>query len=292
MPFSFPKIFKTPTCHVISRKKIKSSTVINPLISFNPIKINIPSWFALLLLFCLAPATIQAKPPILLSKNSHWWETQTKPKPHQGWDTFTTQIKKIHPYIKQYVDEHGSVVCLINMRVTKKGRVDFAEMWDCNSIDSLLKDTLIQAIKYNGFTPYKSIKGKTLIENTLVMMEIPADFNQLETQPQDTTLPNKSISPARFLGGDDAFNKYVASAFRYPERCLESNISGYVRMRFMVDRRGIVTQCRIKEGTRNCPEFGIEAARILRACPKWIPATYNGQNISAWFEVPIALSVK
>ena len=153
-------------------------------------------------------------------------------------------------------------------------------------------DTLIQAIKYNGFTPYKSIKGKTLIENTLVMMEIPADFNQLETQPQDTTLPNKSISPARFLGGDDAFNKYVASAFRYPERCLESNISGYVRVRFMVDRRGIVTQCRIKEGTRNCPEFGIEAARILRACPKWIPATYNGHNISAWFEVPIALSVK
>lgn len=236
--------------------------------------------------------TQNSKPPVLLAKNSAWWQIKNKPKPKQGWDTFTTNIKKYHPYIQETVNNNGSIVLLINMRVNKKGRVDFAEIWDSNTSDSLLHDTIIQAIKYNSFSPYYSSKGKRLNENTLVLMEISATEEQLQTNPQDTTLPNKSITPSRFLGGEKAFIEYVFDQFNYPKRCQENGISGYVRIRFMVNRNGIVTQCRIKESSSKCPEFSIEAIRVMRECPKWIPAKHNGKNISAWFELPLSLNVE
>jgi TonB family protein len=236
--------------------------------------------------------TLAPKPPVLLKQNAQWWNQSTRPHPVQGWDTFTQSIKNYHPNIKQAVNDKGTLIFLIHMRVNKKGRVDFAEVWDANTQDSGLKSTLIEAIQYNTFTPFLKMNGKRDKNSTLVLMEIPTDSQQLLTQAQDTTIPNKAIIPARFLGGENAFNEYIANQFEYPSRCVDASISGYVRMRFMVDRNGVVTNCRIKEYSKACPEFGIEAIRVLKNCPKWIPATHNGKNISAWFEVPIALSIR
>ena len=237
------------------------------------------------------PQTLSPKPPVLLKQHANWWVQSRRPQPVHGWDTFTQNIKKIHPNIQQAVDEKGTLILLIHMRVNKKGRVDFAEVWDGNNQDSSLQATVIEAIQYNTFTPFVSAKGKRIKESALVLMEIPATEQQLISNAQDTTIPNKSINSARFLGGENAFSEYIADQFVYPKRCMDESISGYVRLRFMVNRNGIVTNCRIKEGSKGCPEFGIEAIRVLKACPKWIPATHNGKNISAWFEVPISLSV-
>jgi hypothetical protein len=45
------------------------------------------------------------------------------------------------------------------------------------------------------------------------------------------------------------------------------------------------------EGSSACPEFGKEAIRIFYLCPKWIPATHEGKNINAYFQVPINMRV-
>lgn len=267
-----------------------------PILAFEKLQKIYPFKYCIVLLFIcvVAMQSVGAapKPPVLNSSNAAWWKINNKPTPKQGWDTFASNVKNYHPYIKQAVDQRGSLIFLINLRVNKKGRVDFAEIWDSNVEDSLLLDTIIQAVKYNGFTPLLNKKGKRLNETALVLMEIPGNAIQLETQAQDTTLPNKSIVSARFLGGDNAFHDYVSSEFKYPTRCLENGTNGYVRVRFMVNRNGRVTNCRIKETSNGCPEFAIEAVRIMKACPKWIPAKYNGQNISAWFEIPISLAVR
>lgn len=232
------------------------------------------------------------KPPIILKKHTDWWHQTTRPKPVQGWDTFVQNIKQLNPLVKQAVDHKGTLIFLLHMRVNKKGVVDFAEVWDSNSEDSILNGSLLPMIVGSAFTPYLTSEGKRIKESSLVLIEIPGNAEQLTTQPQDTTLPNKEITPARFLGGYDAFQSYIVDEFQYPRRCMEKKISGYVRMRFMVDRNGIVTSCRIKETSQQCPEFAIEAIRVLKTCPKWVPATHQGKNIAAWFEVPISLNVE
>jgi hypothetical protein len=143
----------------------------------------------------LTKQTQSSKPPVLLKQHANWWVQSRRPHPVQGWDTFTQNIKKIHPNIQQAVDEKGTLVFLIHMRVNKKGRVDFAEVWDGNTKDSSLKATLIEAIQYNTFTPFVSAKGKRIKESSLVLMEIPATAQQLMPNAQDTTIPNKSINP-------------------------------------------------------------------------------------------------
>lgn len=249
-------------------------------------------WMSILSFFLPQQAFCGPKPPVILRKHTDWWHQSNRPKPVQGWDSFVQNIKQQNPLVKQAVDDKGTLIFLLHMRVNKKGVVDFAEVWDSNSKDSALNSSLSPMIVGSAFTPYLTIDGKRIKESSLVLMEIPGNAQQLTTQPQDTTLPNKEITSARFLGGYDAFQNYIIQEFEYPSRCMEKKISGYVRMRFMVDRNGVVTSCRIKETSQQCPEFALEAIRVLKACPKWVPATHEGKNISAWFEVPISLNVE
>jgi TonB family protein len=258
---------------------------------FNPIKL------ILALYFCAIAQPVvgsnhTSNPPVLLKKNANWWVQSRRPSPVQGWDSFAISLKAQSHNVQQAVNDKGTLIFLLHMTVDKKGRVGFAEVWDGNSNDTWVKLALINAVKTNKFTPYVNAKGKRINESTLVLMEIPGSKQQTTTQSQDTVIPNQAITPARFLGGQNAFSEFIVDQFVYPTRCIDESINGYVRVRFMVDRNGSVSNCRIKEGSKGCPEFGIEAIRVLKSCPKWIPATHNGKNISAWFEVPISLSVK
>jgi len=237
-------------------------------------------------------ATHTPNPPTLLKSNANWWVQSRRPHPLQGWDSLAYNLKAQSHNVQQAVDDKGTLIFLLHMSVDKKGKVSFAEVWDGNSNDTWVKLALINAIKSSTFTPYVNAKGKRLKESTLVLMEIPGSKQQNTTQPQDTVIPNQAITPARFLGGQNAFFEFVADQFIYPPRCVDELLNGYVRLRFMVDRDGTVSNCRIKESSNACPEFGLEAIRVLRSCPKWIPATHSGKNISAWFEVPISLSVR
>lgn len=115
------------------------------------------------------------------------------------------------------------------MRVNKKGRVDFAEVWDGNTQDSSLKATIIEAIQYNTFTPFVSAKGKRIKESALVLMEIPATEQQLLSNAQDTTIPNKSINAARFLGVKmPSLNTLLISSFIQYDAWMKTSVAMFV----------------------------------------------------------------
>lgn len=172
-----------------------------------------------------------------------------------------------------------------------KRKIDFSEIFDSNILDTTLLNKLNATLYKIPFTPYKSSKGKVIRENCLVLMELSALLPSPESMQNDTLIPNKEIKSARFLGGEDLFLRYVSDEFVYPNRCLDANINGYVLIRFMVDRNGLVSRCQIIEGSSACPEFGKEAIRIFYLCPKWIPATHEEKNINAYFQVPISLKI-
>ncbi|MBL7813265.1 MAG: energy transducer TonB [Bacteroidetes bacterium] len=97
---------------------------------------------------------------------------------------------------------------------------------------------------------------------------------------------------ARFPGGDSAFAVFVRNNFEYPFRCLDSGISGYVKLRFIVDKTGRISDIRATEETKACPEFTQEAMRVLRSSPKWIPGQVNGKFVKSYRQVPIRLSLE
>ncbi len=232
-----------------------------------------------------------SKPPVLSKQHVNWWRHKGSPEPTMGWKALDSLVKTNIPELNQLVDKQGKLVFLLNLKIGKKGKVSYIEIFDSNLPDTSIHSKLTSTLYKIPFTPYRSNKGKVISENCLVLMELSALLPSPESMQNDTLIPNKEIHSARFLGGEDLFLRYVSDEFVYPGRCLDANINGYVLIRFMVDRNGFVSRCQIMEGSSACPEFGKEAIRIFYLCPKWIPATHEGKNINAYFQVPISLKI-
>ncbi len=95
---------------------------------------------------------------------------------------------------------------------------------------------------------------------------------------------------ASYPGGDAAFRDFIASNFNYPERCQNEGINGAVKLKFIVDTRGKVSDVTPISETPACPEFTKEAERVLKLT-KWIPGNTNGKFFKSYREIPIILNI-
>lgn len=119
------------------------------------------------------------------------------------------------------------------------------------------------------------------------------DFNESGGGPTgggETIATNVQIK-ANFPGGEAAFRDYVAGEFIYPQRCQDEGINGSVMLRFVVDEAGRISRVQAIEETKSCPEFTVEAIRVLKKSPRWVPGQNNGNFLKSWREIPIKLSV-
>jgi protein TonB len=137
----------------------------------------------------------------------------------------------------------------------------------------------------------------------------------------DSTSKNDSIEEvktelfptnmASFPGGEEAINRYIAEALKYPEEALENDVSGTVYISFVIDTLGNVTEVEImktklqrvkailnsrgkqkgtevvevKGGTDYC--LGTCAANIISNMPKWEPATVGNRKVRMRLRIPI-----
>jgi protein TonB len=88
-----------------------------------------------------------------------------------------------------------------------------------------------------------------------------------------TTVQN----PAEFPGGVSEWVRYLQKNLQYPETALDMGIAGVVRVQFIVDRDGNISEVQ----ALNDPGEGLaeEAVRIIKKGPKWRPAEQNGHKV-------------
>jgi protein TonB len=82
---------------------------------------------------------------------------------------------------------------------------------------------------------------------------------------------------ARFPGGPDAWRRYLERNMRYPESAQENGTQGLVKVQFLIDREGNISEVQ----ALNDPGDGMaaEAVRIISNGPKWIPAEQNNRKV-------------
>lgn len=87
----------------------------------------------------------------------------------------------------------------------------------------------------------------------------------------------KVENPAEFPGGPDAWRRYLERNLQYPEAAQESGTQGVVRVQFIVDKEGNISEVQ----ALNDPGDGLaeEAVRIIKKGPKWTPAEQNGRKV-------------
>lgn len=80
-------------------------------------------------------------------------------------------------------------------------------------------------------------------------------------------------------------NKYLSKNIEYPEDCRKKKIEGRVRLRFIINKDGVVTNVTIKDGVH--PSIDKEAIRVVTSMPNWRPGMEDDELRSVYFTLPI-----
>lgn len=97
------------------------------------------------------------------------------------------------------------------------------------------------------------------------------------------------INPS-FPGGEEELMKYIRDNLRYPVIAAENNIEGRVTIRFVVNKRGEVTDVTVLRGLD--PACDNEAIRVVKSMPKWIPGKQNGVAVNVYYTLPIVYKLQ
>ncbi len=83
--------------------------------------------------------------------------------------------------------------------------------------------------------------------------------------------------PAEFPGGQSEWLRYLQKNLLYPEEAIEVGVQGMVRVQFIVDKEGNISDVK----ALNDPGEGLaeEAVHIIKRGPKWKPAEQNGRKV-------------
>ncbi|MBO9198989.1 MULTISPECIES: energy transducer TonB [Niastella] len=102
-------------------------------------------------------------------------------------------------------------------------------------------------------------------------------------KPKDTTV--KEEKESAFVGGAPAWLRYLNRNLHYPERALQSRITGQVIVNFEVDTTGTIGDMYMYRSV----EFSLdeEAMRLIHESPKWEPSTKEGKPVKAYKLQPL-----
>ncbi|MCQ2065296.1 MAG: energy transducer TonB [Bacteroidaceae bacterium] len=105
---------------------------------------------------------------------------------------------------------------------------------------------------------------------------------------QDTTKADVIVQPS-FRGGISALYQYISDNFAYPEQAAKRSVNGTMEVEFTVERSGDITNVGILQGL----DFSVddEILRLLKAMPRWIPATKNGVPVRYKLSMPLNIRV-
>ena len=94
--------------------------------------------------------------------------------------------------------------------------------------------------------------------------------------------PDKPTQP---VGGTQAFFEWIEKNQKYPLLARQRKIQGKVLVEFMVQTDGSLTDARVvrKMGSG----LDEEALRLIKAAPKWEPATYQGKPLKQKMMLPV-----
>lgn len=91
--------------------------------------------------------------------------------------------------------------------------------------------------------------------------------------------------PAQPVGGAAAFFAWVKANQQYPALARHRRVQGRVPVEFTVQPDGSLTDVRVLQ--KHGSGLDEEAVRLIKAAPKWEPATFQGQPIKQKLTLPV-----
>ena len=94
-----------------------------------------------------------------------------------------------------------------------------------------------------------------------------------------------ATAPPSFPGGMEALHAYIEEHTVYPEEAQKQKIQGRVRITFIVQPDGQISDIVVAQGAALLLDR--EAVRVVRSMPRWIPARDKGVAVAVPVTIPI-----
>jgi protein TonB len=94
--------------------------------------------------------------------------------------------------------------------------------------------------------------------------------------------------PPSFPGGNVI--AWLSQNIHYPPVAEENNIQGRVVVSFVVEPDGSISNVAVVKGVD--PSLDKEAARVVKAMPKWNPGKQNGQAVRVKYNLPVTFKLQ
>lgn len=93
-----------------------------------------------------------------------------------------------------------------------------------------------------------------------------------------------------FPGGDAELMAFLSKNIKYPVVAQENYIQGKVQVQFVVGKDGSIEDVQIARGVDR--SLDVEAMRVIKAMPKWIPGKQGGRAVKVKFYVPVVFKLQ
>lgn len=133
---------------------------------------------------------------------------------------------------------------------------------------------------------------KIIVRALLVFMAVSVS-NLMHAQKTSTQQQQQGgevvITQPEFKGGSEALYKYILTNFEYPEEAAKRSISGTMEVEFTVEKSGDISNVGILKGLDE--QVDEQVLRLLKAMPRWTPATRNGIPVRYKVSMPLTLKL-
>ncbi|MBQ6208868.1 MAG: M56 family metallopeptidase [Prevotella sp.] len=136
----------------------------------------------------------------------------------------------------------------------------------------------------------------------------------VEKEQQDDLVFDVCEQLPRFPGGEVEMMQFIAKNIKYPKEAIECGIQGRVKVQFVVEKDGSLTNLRVVESSQDTSEANMitvngfgndkerqdaethnagvqalrdEALRVVKAMPRWTPGKQQGKVVRVKYTVPV-----
>ena len=103
------------------------------------------------------------------------------------------------------------------------------------------------------------------------------------------TMENPLQSQVYFIGGPEAYAKFLRTNIHYPSLAVKDKIEGRAIIKFVVEKDGSLSNFKLEKDPGG--GLGEEAVRVLKLSPKWSPGKLKDKfvRVQTWVFVPFEL---
>jgi protein TonB len=117
------------------------------------------------------------------------------------------------------------------------------------------------------------------------------DANGMKVEKDKMGIYSRAEVMPMYNGNSQALSDYINGHIVYPEQAIENNVEGTVKVQFVIDENGAVSDV---QTVGNKLGYGLEeeAISVVSKLPRWAPGKVKGKTVKTRLSVPITYKLE